>query len=228
MKPGRALFITGTDTGSGKTFLTAHLLAHLRSRGQPALATKPLCTGPRGDVRLLQALQRDELADDQMNPFWYPLPAAPLTAAQGVRKKPTLNKLRAHLGLLQRQANPLLIEGAGGLAVPLGKRFTWEDLLVKLQCPVMIAARNKLGVLNHTLLTVARLREIGIKNIGICLMETEKTRGVAGNFEILRDWCEDVAVHKLPFLGEKASNLRRIRADQKKIEKTLVELLKIL
>jgi len=229
MKSGsRSLFITGADTGSGKTLLTAHLLHHLRSSGIPGLATKPLCTGPRGDVRLLQRLQPGVLGDDEMNPFWYKLPAAPLIAAKGHRRKPTLAKLSQHLERLQAQADPLLIEGAGGLAVPIGKGFTWEQLFQKRHCPVLIAAQNKLGVLNHVLLTVARLRELGIKKMGICLMNTRQTRGVAENDQVLREFCEDIPVHKLPFLGEKASNLARIRADQKKIKKTLDGILKIL
>ena len=77
MSHGKILFITGTDTGAGKTTLTALLLAHLRSQGLTALAMKPVCTGPRSDVRLLQSLQRGELSDDEMNPFWYQMPVAP-------------------------------------------------------------------------------------------------------------------------------------------------------
>ena len=81
MSRGKILFITGTDTGAGKTVLTALLLAHLRSQGVNALAMKPVCTGPRSDVRLLQSLQRGELSDDEMNPFWYQTPVAPIVAA---------------------------------------------------------------------------------------------------------------------------------------------------
>ncbi|MBT5322527.1 MAG: dethiobiotin synthase, partial [Verrucomicrobiales bacterium] len=67
----RTYFITGTDTGAGKTILTALLLDHLRAQGENAIAIKPLCTGPRDDVRLLQSLQPGALSDDEMNPFHY-------------------------------------------------------------------------------------------------------------------------------------------------------------
>ena len=67
---GRILFVTGTDTGVGKTVFTALLLRHLRTAGVSALAMKPFCTGPRSDVRLLQSLQPGVLGDDEVNPVW--------------------------------------------------------------------------------------------------------------------------------------------------------------
>ena len=115
MRRGKILFITGTDTGAGKTVLTALLLAHLRSQGVNALAMKPVCAGSRSDVRLLQSLQPGELSDDEMNPFWYQTPVAPIAAARGYRKKPTQANLKKAIQGLRGRCDILLVEGAGGL-----------------------------------------------------------------------------------------------------------------
>ena len=78
----RVVFVTGTNTGAGKTILTALLLAHLRSNGVHALAMKPVETGGRRDARLLHALQRDEVSLEEVNPFWFREPLAPSIAAR--------------------------------------------------------------------------------------------------------------------------------------------------
>ena len=82
MAETKIIFITGTDTGVGKTLLTALLLHHLRQTGVHALAMKPFCSGGRADVRLLQSLQRGELSDAEMNPFYFAEPIAPFVAAK--------------------------------------------------------------------------------------------------------------------------------------------------
>lgn len=231
MSCGRCLFITGTDTGAGKTTLTALLLHHLRAAGTSTLAVKPICTGPRTDVRLLQSLQRGELTDDEMNPFWYQTPAAPITAASSSRNKPTLTRLNKAINRVKKQCDLLLIEGAGGLMVPLAKGLTWEDMLKSLGCPVLVAANNKLGVINHTLLTVKRLQSIGAERLGVCLMNQRPVRGGGRarqtNFDVLRQNCGEIPVLEIPFLGVKAMDLRRIRACEKKIKKVLVQILNI-
>src|SRR5205823_6159208 len=83
----RAIFITGTDTGVGKTVLTACLLHHLLQSGMDVLAMKPFCSGSRADVDLLQALQGSRLPDQEMNPFYFSDPVAPLVAARQARRK---------------------------------------------------------------------------------------------------------------------------------------------
>ena len=231
MSRGQFLFITGTDTGAGKTTLTALLLHHLRASGANALALKPICTGSRTDVRLLQSLQGGALADDEMNPFWYPTPAAPITAARGSRKKPTLARLKKAIDRVSEQCDLLLIEGAGGLMVPLAKGLTWEDLIRSLQCPVLVAANNKLGVINHTLLTVKRLHSIGAERLGVCLMNQrpprEGGRARQENFDVLRENCGKVPVFEIPFLAGKPVGSGQIMASEKKIKKTLVQILKM-
>ncbi len=201
----RLIFITGTDTGVGKTLLTALLLAHLRAAGCRAWALKPFCSGSRADARLLHALQDNELTLEQVNPFFFKQPVAPLVAARAERRRVRLGDALAHirwaatrLGSMRggrpgpgdteggRSSRPpasfLLVEGAGGLLAPLGEGFTLQDLMGRLAKPaarssvprqaaakirerppmarvgVLLVARNQLGTINHTLLTVRALR----------------------------------------------------------------------
>src|SRR6185312_6066960 len=81
-RPGKIVFITGTDTGVGKTIFTGLLVRHLREHGVHALAMKPFCSGGRGDVKLLRAMQDAELTENEINPFYFPKPVAPLVDAR--------------------------------------------------------------------------------------------------------------------------------------------------
>jgi dethiobiotin synthase len=167
----RLVFVTGTDTGVGKTLLTALLLAHLRRRRVPALAIKPFCSGSRADAQLLHAVQDGELTLDQINPFFFAKPLAPFAAARELGHFIPLDDVLEHVRSIARRlpqadssnrkgkigAPVLLIEGAGGLLVPLGPAHFVLDLIRELRCEVVVVSCNKLGTLNHTLLTVQAL-----------------------------------------------------------------------
>jgi len=137
----RIIFITGTDTGVGKTVLTALLISHLRQNGSPALALKPFCSGGRGDAELLHALQNRDLSLDEINPFHFSEPLAPLAAARKHNQRISANTVLNHVKSVARclasrefrirsskfshpfipPPSTLLIEGAGGLLSPLGE-----------------------------------------------------------------------------------------------------------
>jgi len=219
LKPAKIIFITGTDTGVGKTLFTALLLQSLRARGVRALAMKLFCSGGRGDARLLQSLQRGELTDEEMNPFYFDAPLAPLVAApkgQAIRLGNTLRKIK-HVGT---KCDILLIEGSGGLLVPLGPGFTVADLIAKLKSRVIIVARNRLGTINHTLLTAAALERIGIgrKKLGIVLMSVARPDPSARtNAAVLGQILEPARVLCLPYLGRGASGEKTVRRNAKKL-----------
>src|SRR6266446_4308126 len=118
------VFITGTDTGVGKTVVTALLLSHLRNRGGNVLAIKPFCTGRRTDPKILSILQGGELSIDCINPFYFREPVAPLSAARKHRRRIKLGDVLDHITDTQHSFHvpgpfTLLIEGAGGLLAPL-------------------------------------------------------------------------------------------------------------
>ncbi|MGH7971881.1 MAG: dethiobiotin synthase, partial [Limisphaerales bacterium] len=163
----RLLFITGTDTGVGKTVLTALLLAHLRRTGRRALALKPFCSGSRADVTLLRSLQHGELTVEEVNPFYFAQPVAPWVATRRTpQRRVKLQTVTRHIRSIAARhlsgTTPdefLLIEGCGGLLVPLGDNFTVLDLLARLRCETLLVSRNRLGTINHTLLAVAALAQ---------------------------------------------------------------------
>src|SRR5262249_51966743 len=143
----RIIFITGTDTGVGKTLLTGLLVCHLRASGCHALAMKPFCSGGRADVDFLRVAQDRELTADEINPFYFREPIAPLVAARKRHIKIRLpDVLRAISDILAR-CECLLIEGSGGLLVPLGEGYTVADLISKLNCEVIVVSRNRLGTI---------------------------------------------------------------------------------
>ena len=117
----RIIFVTGTDTGVGKTLLSSLLLVHLRRTGCHALAMKPFCTGSRKDVEFLHHAMDGEMDPDEINPFYFRQPLAPLVAGGKSRREVAM---RAVIELIWRRAalcEYLLIEGVGGLLTPLGE-----------------------------------------------------------------------------------------------------------
>ena len=225
----RTHFITGTDTGAGKTILTALLLDHLRAQGENAIAIKPLCTGPRDDVRLLQSLQPGVLTDDEMNPFHYQKPVTPLVASRGrLNQEDLVRAIRQREGECER----LLVEGAGGLRVPLAPDVTWDDVVKILKCGVILAAQNRLGVLNHVNLTLDRLRTIGVMKVFVVLSDcsppSRMDASVASNERVLAGFWPETPFLKLPYLGSNLGTPEKIRASRKKIKKTLARWVSLL
>jgi dethiobiotin synthetase len=227
----RILFITGTDTGAGKTLLTGLLLHHLRESGVRALAAKPFCSGGTRDVVFLNEIQNRELTRRQINPFYFRDPVAPLVAGRQRNKLVPLPQVLTHLRKLSAGCEVLLVEGSGGLLVPLGEGYSVADLIAHLDCEVLVAAQNKLGTINHTLLTVRGLqnfmnsRRQGGKNIKVVLMNHGHTdESCSANGKILRELLAPVPLLEVPFLGRNASSVTVVQKKCKKIAKTLASI----
>lgn len=187
--------ITGTDTGVGKTVLTALLVRHLRGQGINAFALKPFSSGSRSDARILRAAQDNALTLDQINPFHFPEPLAPLVAARKRRRKISLERV-LHL-IRQIDCDHLLIEGAGGLLTPLGENFTLLDIVTALDAALIVVAPNKLGVINHTLLTLGAAN----RPATVVLMEPRKSdRSARTNPAILQELIAPCPILSFPFL----------------------------
>ncbi|MCX6928449.1 MAG: dethiobiotin synthase [Verrucomicrobia bacterium] len=125
----RIIFITGTDTGVGKTLLTGLLLHYLRHSGCHALAMKPFCSGSRADAEFLHAVQENELTLDEINPFFFSEPLAPLVAARKHQRSICLSSVLRRIRSLASRCQCLLVEGIGGVMVPLGEGFCVADLI---------------------------------------------------------------------------------------------------
>jgi dethiobiotin synthetase len=219
---GKIIFVTGTDTGVGKTIFTGLLVHHLRATGVHALAMKPFCSGGRADVRLLRAMQDAELSEDEINPFYFPEPIAPLVSARRRKRLISLGEVVQRIKKMAARCECLLIEGSGGLLVPLGEKYFVSDVIKQLNCEVIVVARNQLGTINHTLLTVNALKRFGVKNIAVALVGTsKKDASVKKNGEVLREFLKGIGVREVVFLGKNANKIGVLKKSAKKMKKTL-------
>ena len=174
-------FITGTDTGVGKTHVTAALLAEFRRRGFPAAGFKPIACGAdgRNDARTYRQLMGNQVPLDILNPVYLRHPLAPSIAAKLEGRRIDVRQIAAFYYVLAADFSPVLVEGAGGLLVPIKRNYLVADLARQLELPVIIVARLGLGTLNHTLLTVRQAQALKLKIAGVILNDTTGRRGLA-------------------------------------------------
>lgn len=191
-------FITGTDTGVGKTYFTALLTRALRQQGLDTLALKPLCSGDRDDVDILRRAADHTATADEINPIWLAAPTAPLVAARRENRALDFEALVAWFSKLQAKRESLLVEGAGGWLVPITGTHTIADLAVAFQLPVLVVIANRLGCLNHALLTVESIRARGLTCAGLILnsLTIDDSIAAATNRETLEEVCD------VPILAE--------------------------
>jgi dethiobiotin synthetase len=169
------LFVTGTDTGVGKTVVACGLAAALRARGSDVGAMKPIATGGiERDGRLVSpdALALQEAAAfadpiDLINPICLRAPIAPIIAAREEGCRIDLSRATAAFDTLCRRHAFMLVEGIGGIAVPLTEAASVADLAARWRLSLLIVARPALGTINHTVLTAAFARQRGCQVAGV-------------------------------------------------------------
>jgi dethiobiotin synthetase len=198
----RAYFVTGTDTGVGKTAISIAILTALRRRGLGVAALKPAETGCRVEggvllgsdgIGLRAAAGLEDVPLDVIAPHRYQTPVAPAVAARLEERPFSLPRvLKCRDTLVARAPHLFLVEGAGGLLVPYVDDFLGADLAAALGLPLLIVARAGLGTINHTLLTVAEARRRGLAIAGVILNRSSAERGIsedtnAGEIERLGD-----------------------------------------
>lgn len=165
--PPTGLFVTGTDTGCGKTQVTRLILRVLRSRGIHAAGVKPIASGceltanglRNQDALLLQAASGLDLTYEEVNPFAYAPAIAPHIAATQAQRPIDLPQIVAHCRRLAARHHGLVVEGVGGLLVPLDDHHTLADLILRLELPLVLVVGLRLGCLNHALLTAEVIQQ---------------------------------------------------------------------
>jgi dethiobiotin synthetase len=201
MRPD-TIFITGTDTGVGKTVLTALLTRYLRRRGLNAAALKPVCSGGRADAHALHAALGGALTLDEINPWHFRAPVTPLLAARQERKRVKLSQVIAHVRAMQKRFDVLLVEGAGGLLSPLGEGFNSRDLITSLRATPMIICPNQLGTVNQVLLTLEALPRGAMTKARIVLVSPRKLdASTKTNAGLLAEHFDEERIFLLPWLG---------------------------
>jgi dethiobiotin synthetase len=198
----QTLFITGTDTGVGKTVLTCLLAEFLRHRGCQVAAFKPLCSGGRADARALCTALGGALTLDEINPWHFRAPVTPSLAARRENKSVTLSRVLAHIRTVQKPFAVTLVEGAGGLLSPLGVDFDSRDLLAALGATPVIVAANRLGAINHVRLTCEALAPKSRQRCRIILMTPCKPDAATSTNAVwLRSRAPRNSVFQLPWFG---------------------------
>jgi dethiobiotin synthetase len=162
-------FVTGTDTGVGKTFVVSRTIAALRKNGVDAVGMKPICCGDRDDADAIYRASDGVVPINEINPVWLRTPAAPYTAAMIEGRTIDLALIRESFGRLRSSHQRVIVEGVGGWRVPIARDYFVSDLACDLGLPVVVVVTNRLGAINHTLLTVDSIRAVGLECAGIIL-----------------------------------------------------------
>jgi dethiobiotin synthase len=187
---------------------------------------KPFCSGTRADVGVFRALQGRALVTEEINPYFFSAAVAPYAVLRGKALNVPLAEVIGRIATIKERCDVLLIEGVGGLMVPLGHGYFVLDLIAALGCEVLLGARNKLGTINHTLLSTRALRSVGVEEIKVVLCGISKPDdSCKSNQQILEELIPAVPVLALPYLGGRASSARAVTKSEKKIRKTLARLL---
>jgi dethiobiotin synthetase len=169
------VLVTGTDTGVGKTFVACALAYALRARGRRVAVLKPVETGVQDGPEDAMAL-RDAAADpaplDDVCPYRLRAPLAPAVAARLEHTTIDLARLEALIRRRLAAADVLVVEGAGGLLVPIADSVTYADLAARLRLPLLLVAANRLGAVNHCALTARVADAVGLPISGVVLSQT--------------------------------------------------------
>lgn len=162
-------FVTGTDTGVGKTYVVSQMIAAMRRDGINAVGMKPICCGDRDDAEALYRASDGAVTLNEINPIWFRTPAAPYTAAMIEGRTVDLALIRETFARLEASHQRVVVEGVGGWLVPINRDYFVSDLAREFALPVVVVVANRLGALNHTLLTIESIRGSGLECAGIVL-----------------------------------------------------------
>ena len=204
-----SLFVTGTDTGVGKTYTAARLLQLLRASGASCAGMKPICCGDRRDAELLLAAGIDGLTIDDVNPVWLKTPAAPIVGSLMERVDIDVGHILTAFHSLRNRVQYVVVEGTGGWMVPIHHNYFVSDLAVAMKLPILAVAYNRLGCLNHAALTVQSVMDHGLRCVGLLLNTAQETGDVAAltKADVLRK------ILDVPVLDGLGENLTELPAD---------------
>ncbi len=185
----RGLVVSGTDTGVGKTEVACALLRGFRETGQRVIGIKPVETGCRSEggelipadgLRLREAAGADEPLE-RIVPYRFPAPLAPAEAARQAGATIGIDRIFQTFDALAGRYDLILVESAGGLLVPINDNFLFADLLPSFVLPVLLVAPNRLGTINHTLLSLEALRSRKVPVLGVVMNQLDPEPNPSAN-----------------------------------------------
>ncbi len=203
----RSIYVTGTDTGIGKTFASAALLHTLRARGLRAVGMKPVASGCEAtdeglrneDALALQAASDPVPAYADVNPYALRQPLAPEIAAREEGVDISLDPIRAAFARLQAQADAVVVEGVGGWAAPLTATLDQRDVVRALALPVVLVVGLRLGCQNHALLSARAIAADGCELVGWIANEIDPAmERIDENVDILQQRLHVPLLMRLP------------------------------
>ena len=164
-------FVTGTDTGVGKTLVSCALLHAFAAQGKQVVGFKPVAAGcddddHNDDAKRLRAASNVQAAYGQINPYCFPHAIAPHLAARHVGARIDFARIMASYRELAGQADEVIVEGVGGFCVPLNEKQDSADLVKQLDLPVILVVGMRLGCINHALLTVRAIADYQLECAG--------------------------------------------------------------
>lgn len=219
----RAYFVTGTDTGVGKTTVTCALLAAAKARGLTTLALKPIAAGceltadglRNSDALALQAEMTLPLSYQEINPVALSEPLAPHLAAALAGRRLTLVQIAGYCrGALMHKADLRLVEGAGGWRVPISDRELLSGLPRQLGLPVILVVGMRLGCINHAILTAEAILKDGVRLAGwVANVIEPDMAALEDNLQTLTRMLPAPCLGVLPWMPDEAADARGLRLD---------------
>jgi dethiobiotin synthetase len=208
---GAGLFITGTDTGIGKTLVACGLAALFKESGYRVGVMKPAETGcgekdgalvPEDAARLKEISGSDEPLE-RICPYRFKEPLAPSVAAERAGVTIDIDRLRALYDEISGKNDLTIVEGAGGLVVPLLPHYTYADLVKLLKLPIVVVASNRLGAINHLLLTLENAASRGLQVVGYIWNRLEADASLAAetNPDALRFLTAIPCLGEIPYIA---------------------------
>ncbi|MDR1244517.1 MAG: dethiobiotin synthase [Endomicrobium sp.] len=165
----KGIFVTATDTEVGKTYVSCRILEALKSLGVKCGCFKPVSTSDRNDAKALIKSSGVKESAEVVTPEFFKNPMSPYGASLLENKKFNLKKIEKAFDYFFNKYNFTVVEGVGGIMVPLKKNFFVSDLIKIFNLPVIVVARHNLGTINHTLLTIEKLKSANQKVLGVIL-----------------------------------------------------------
>jgi dethiobiotin synthetase len=213
----KGYFVTGTDTGVGKTWISAALLSKYQQQGLSTAAMKPVASGcvqtaeglRNDDALLLQQTASVGLDYDEINPFAFEPAIAPHLAAEQAAVEIDAAIIKQHFDMISDRADVVIVEGVGGWHVPITKQQTMVDVARILDLPVILVVGMRLGCLNHALLTAAAIENDGMQLAGWLANSAEADMPcLQGNIRSLKDTLQAAFLGHVP--RQNTRNIKKI------------------